>query len=148
MGFFSWKTVDKEESISNRYSERGPKEVALLIPEEFGGGALIETDYEGYGKFGGRDAYALLAEWNDLEGYCGEEQKDRILGIQAFNEETWNEDAGRKKSGLKYKLKFVALEDYQQKDCKYEDYEGYSKRCEEQGYFYLNESDEWMIWID
>ncbi len=60
MGFYSWKTVSMGVSISNKYSERGALPVGLLIPKEFGGGAIIETDYEGYGVFGGRDVFAWL----------------------------------------------------------------------------------------
>ena len=61
MGFFSWKTSDTDESISNASSERGALPCYLLIPKEFGGGSIYEDKYEGYGMFGGRDAYALVA---------------------------------------------------------------------------------------
>ena len=46
MGFFSWLTCDTNESISNRYSVRGPLTAYVLIPKEFGGGCIKETNYE------------------------------------------------------------------------------------------------------
>ena len=58
MGFFSWKTVDTNESISNSYSVRGALPVKVLVPNEFTGEygqELIEKHYEGYGVFGGQD---------------------------------------------------------------------------------------------
>ena len=61
MGFFSWQTADTKESIMNHYSGQC-KTVYLLQP----GGAepIEETAYDGYGVFGGVDAYEWLAEKN------------------------------------------------------------------------------------
>ena len=58
MGFFSWITSDTHESISNAYSDRGALPVYLYCPD---GTKIYEPDYQGYGDFGGHDAYALLA---------------------------------------------------------------------------------------
>ena len=62
MGMFSWKTSDTKESIANIHSSRTVRPVFLLQP----GGlpSIRETAYQGYGKFGGIDAYAWLAEQN------------------------------------------------------------------------------------
>ena len=62
MGFFSWKTADDDQSIYNRYSECGARPVYLIQPE--GRPAILEPNYEGYGIFGGTDAYVWLAREN------------------------------------------------------------------------------------
>ena len=66
MGSFSWITCDTKERIIN-----GEKiNVYVLVPEEFGGGNIKETCYGGYGRFGEKDIYDLVAIWNKdfLEG--------------------------------------------------------------------------------
>ena len=69
MGFFSWRTMDTDKSISNNYSSRGAFKVDMLDDK---GNVWTEPNYEGYGVFGGKDFYELLAEMNgvtsDLEG--------------------------------------------------------------------------------
>ena len=84
MGFFSWLTCDTNESISNRYSVRGPLTAYVLIPKEFGGGCIKETNYEGYGVFGGRDIFALIANWNKPESCSGNDEEDRDIGIDLY----------------------------------------------------------------
>lgn len=62
MGFFSWLTADTQESIGNIYSNKHRAGgVYLLCPD---GTKIHEPSYEGYGKFGGKDAYVLLARQN------------------------------------------------------------------------------------
>lgn len=129
MGFYSWKTVDSNESISNRYSIKGSLPVALLIPKEFGGGALIESSYEGYGTFAGKNAYALLAQWNTPEKCTGNPEDDFNLGIDIGCFDHQHEK-------LKYKLKFVTLHYYEKTKSLYENVAGYSINCPDQGYFY------------
>jgi len=63
MGFFSWKTQDTDKSISNMHSERGSFFVVMHDNE---GNKWTETEYDGYGEFGGKDYYELLAEMNGL----------------------------------------------------------------------------------
>ena len=64
MGFFSWKTQDTDESIPCVYnSTRRPITVHM---HDNKGNFWKETQYEGYGIFGGKDYYELLAEMNDL----------------------------------------------------------------------------------
>ena len=72
MGFFSWMTCDTGESIPSRYSDRDTFQVAMITPD---GRAFREASYDGYGVFGGKDFYELLAELNGLE-------PDRDLGIE------------------------------------------------------------------
>lgn len=62
MGFFSWCTADRNESIANSYSTRRTKTVYLIQPA--GEKPIREDAYEGYGKFGGIDAYTWLARAN------------------------------------------------------------------------------------
>lgn len=63
MGCFSWCTSDSHKSIPGVVNAYGgaPTTVYLLNPF---GESYKESDYEGYGKFGGRDVYELVVEWN------------------------------------------------------------------------------------
>lgn len=63
MGFFSWITQDTGRSISNTYSTRDTFPVTMTDNK---GNSWKETEYEGYGDFGGKDFYELLAEMNGL----------------------------------------------------------------------------------
>ena len=65
MGFFSWNTLDTNESISNIYSVRDALPVVMVNPKT--GEMFEETEYEGYGVFGGKDYYELLAELNETD---------------------------------------------------------------------------------
>lgn len=71
MGFFSFKTSDTKKSIANSFSKRKTFNVHLITPD---GQVFTESNYEGYGEFGGKDYYELLAELNGLGS-------DRGLGI-------------------------------------------------------------------
>ena len=71
MGFFSWHTCDTDRSIANNASDRPTFEVHMITPD---GRVFTERDYEGYGVFGGKDFYELLAELNGLGS-------DRSAGI-------------------------------------------------------------------
>lgn len=71
MGFFSWKTSDTDTSISNSYSIRGALPVHMITED---GRVFTEPDYEGYGVFGGKDIYELIAEMN---GLCPEGDTDQ-----------------------------------------------------------------------
>jgi len=71
MGFFSWYAQDTGRSISNQYSTQPTFPVTMMDNE---GNEWLETNYEGYGEFGGKDFYELLAEMNGLGS-------DRQLGI-------------------------------------------------------------------
>ena len=71
MGFFSWYTQDTDCSIANQYSNE-PTFVVFMLDDK--GNSWMEDNYEGYGVFGGKDFYELLAEMNGLGS-------DRQLGI-------------------------------------------------------------------
>jgi len=68
MGFFSWKTTDTKESIGNASSVNDHSKkhgnVYLLQPNA---SAICEVSYDGYGVFGGVDAYLWLASKNLTE---------------------------------------------------------------------------------
>lgn len=115
MGFFSWLTSDTEISISNRFSKRRALPVYLITPDNE---RIFEKHYEGYGVFGGFDAYALLAKWNYPEMCNGDIDHDRTIGIFLCDEES------------EYQLKFS-----QSPNARYEDLPP-AKRCPNQGYSY------------
>ena len=118
MGYFSWITSDTKRSICNRASDRETFDVYFLCPD---GSKIKEEDYAGYGEFGGKDAYALLARWNAPEKCCGEDEKDRVVGIYLKPDE------------IKFPLKFV-----ENPDLEYNEVEA-SPRCPYQGFFYEDE---------
>lgn len=64
MGFFSWKTNDTRRSITNKWSHSKP--TFRVYMTDHLGNQWIEDDYNGYGEFGGKDFYELLAEMNGL----------------------------------------------------------------------------------
>lgn len=63
MGFFSWITQDTGRSIPNYFSDRDTFKVTMLDNK---GNKWVEENYEGYGVFGGKDFYELLAEMNGV----------------------------------------------------------------------------------
>ncbi len=123
MGFFSWKTADKSESVANVHSGHSRANVSafLLQPDrqDSSGGP-----YNGYGVFGGVDAYAWLAKMNldecaELDLYSDGEQL-RSKGIElAFSDQ---------------KIKFPIKVSYDP-NAIYEDLPA-SENCDEQGFFY------------
>ena len=60
MGQFSWLDCETDEQILDNVS----RDVYVLVPQEFGGGHIKETCYDGYGNFGGHDIFDLVADWN------------------------------------------------------------------------------------
>lgn len=60
MGYFSWKYCDSRgRMIIGKH-----KNSYLLVPEEFGGGHIVESCYDGYGHIGINDVYEIVADWN------------------------------------------------------------------------------------
>ena len=79
MGFFSFITSDGNESIANIHSNRKTFPVYLATPGP-NGKVFEEKGYNGYGVFGGKDIYVLIAELNNLLPNGTEEDK-RMAGI-------------------------------------------------------------------
>jgi len=71
MGFFSWKTQDTRKSICNKY--QGSKPTFTVYMTDNQGNRWREDNYDGYGEFGGKDFFELMAEMNGL--------KDRLEAI-------------------------------------------------------------------
>ena len=60
MGQFSWLDCKTGEQIVDGRKRNS----YVLVPRRFGGGHIEEPCYEGYGVFGGKDVYDLVALWN------------------------------------------------------------------------------------
>jgi hypothetical protein len=79
MGFFSWNTQDTDKSIANQYSNRKTFRVQMMDNK---GNVWTEDDYEGYGRFGSKDYYELLAEMNGFASdKTGDEYTDEARGF-------------------------------------------------------------------
>jgi hypothetical protein len=133
MGFFSWKTQDTDKSIPSHYSNRKTFRVQMLDNK---GNVWTEDNYEGYGVFGGKDFYELLAEMNgveiekDIENY---EDKLRGAGISlAFSK---GNHSGVGTEGVYYPNLV------EQADGWVYEMAG-PDNCPDQGYFYDDETDE------
>ena len=117
MGFYSFNTADTKRSINNRYSGKETFPVAMTSPD---GRKFIENNYEGYGEFGGKDIYDLIAELNNLEN------RDKAIDIIYSH----NGFKNSHKAGLKVPkiTENLSLE--------YSEIKGFSEDCIYQGYFY------------
>jgi len=79
MGFFSWNTQDTDKSIANQYSNRKTFRIQMIDNK---GNVWTEDDYEGYGRFGDKDYYELLAEMNGFTSdKTGEAYTDEARGF-------------------------------------------------------------------
>jgi hypothetical protein len=79
MGFFSWNTQDTDRSIANEHSNRKTFRVQMMDNK---GNVWTEDNYDGYGRFGGKDYYELLAEMNGFASdKTGEEYTDEARGF-------------------------------------------------------------------
>ncbi|NGZ66569.1 hypothetical protein G6Z92_06165 [Vibrio aestuarianus subsp. cardii] len=128
MGFFSWKTADSNESVANIHSghENARRTVYLLQPN--GAEPIAESRYNGYGVFGGVDAYAWLAKMNidseEVKKMDFVDDRLRMLGIElAFSGKT-----------IKYPIKLSFS-----KNAQYERLAA-SEQCEYQGFFYPSDT--------
>lgn len=98
MGFFSWHTMDTDEPIYNKWQSHSDIfDVYMVNPKT--GEIFMETAYDGYGTFGGKDFYVLFAELN--KEYISEEldwndaDKVRSAGIDlAFSKSDYGESEG------------------------------------------------------
>lgn len=77
MGQFSWITQDPDEAIRESYG-CSDKALTTAYLHDDKGNVWFEDNYEGYGVFGGKDYYILLAEMN---GHTGNPEDLRHIGI-------------------------------------------------------------------
>lgn len=126
MGFFSWKTQDTHRSICNRFSNKRPFTVYMVNPKT--GKSYKESNYEGYGVFGGKDYYELLAELNGYKGGCVSTPRGYGINL-AFPNPT--DKRKRKAKRVVFPILVENLE-------KAKDYDGSAEAeyDETQGYFY------------
>ena len=131
MGYFSWLTSDTNKSIPVCREDQFLKEtvngpIYLLCPN---GDKLEEKDYHGFGVFGNKDVYELVALWNapeecyDENGQLLDSSDLRYIGINLACYDKDNEK-------LKYPIKIV-----EDKNLSYEEVPP-AKSCPYQGYFY------------
>jgi hypothetical protein len=133
MGFFSWETSDTERSIPNKYSHFDTFTVHMITED---GQVFTEHDYDGYGVFGGKDFYILVAELNGLTA-----KSDDLLRSKAIDLCFENNPSGDYNG--KFKLpKLVENLPSKENWQKVWDNLPYSKSCEKQGYFYDDDDDE------
>jgi hypothetical protein len=118
MGVFSWNTSDTKESIpaTRNLEDRPVFTVYMLAPD---GRVWEEDDYEGYGVFGGKDYYELMAEINNVE-------PNRSNGIEL--EYCGDKGILRPRLVRNSKLKYEDVPDPTQ--------------CKFQGYFYYDEEED------
>ena len=86
MGFFSW--LDCKTGEQTKVGVLRP--VYVLVPQKYGGGAIIEPCYDGYGNFGGYDIFELFAKWNHCPRKKGIDFRD--IGIDVYCD--WENDNG------------------------------------------------------
>lgn len=83
MGYFSWITSDTKRSIPNVNSGRKQFTVHMITEN---GMVFTEEEYDGYGVFGGKDIYELIAEMNNLEYDKSDDNDARLAAIELVYE--------------------------------------------------------------
>ena len=125
MGMFSWNTNDTGRSIASECSCRDTFTVYMLDDK---GNRYTEERYEGYGVFGGKDYYTLLAEMNYPESMiCADTEIARDMGIDLDCERADDDE-----------IKWPNL--VEDPDWKWKNER--PQRCEFQGFFYEEEFDD------
>jgi hypothetical protein len=127
MGFFSWKTQDTDKSIANEHSNRNTFRVQMIDNK---GNVWTEDNYDGYGRFGGKDYYELLAEMNEFESdKTGDEYTDEARGFGISLAFSKNNGSGVATEGVYYPNLIEQASGWV--------YEmGGPDSCDYQGYFY------------
>lgn len=126
MGFFSWKTQDTDRSIANSFSQEDTFTVCMVDDK---GNIWKERNYEGYGEFGGKDYYELLAEMNGVVKDKSLKNYTHLMRIKGIDLAFKDNSSGENTEGIKY----PNLVEYPQN---WEYKETSPKTCEYQGYFY------------
>jgi hypothetical protein len=128
MGFFSWRTQDTDKSIANKWSARDTFRVQMMDDK---GNVWTEDSYDGYGEFGGKDYYELLAEMNGLTANNPDELRGKGIEL-AFSK---NNHSGVGTEGVLYPNLVEMAEGW-----RYDPMGPDS--CEDQGFFYDDETEE------
>ena len=130
MGFFSWKTQDTDRSIPSQYSNRKTFRVQMLDNK---GNVFTEDNYEGYGVFGGKDYYELLAEMNGFKSdKIGDDYSYEARGFGINLAFSKNNHSGDGTEGVYYPNLVEKADGWV--------YEmGGPDSCDSQGYFYDEE---------
>ena len=128
MGQFSWLDCKTGEQVLDNVE----RDVYLLVPKDFGGGHIVEHLYDGYGRFGRRDVYGLVAQWNKPEMCTGNDEEDRLVGIDIACYDEQN-------AALRYPIKITHDPDAVYEEC------NPSPNDPNQGWLYEDdeEYDEW-----
>ena len=79
MGFFSFKTQDTRRSIANSHSRKPVFKVYMVDDQN---NEYFEPSYSGYGVFGGKDYFVLMAEMNGIQ--ADSEQRLRSHAIDLY----------------------------------------------------------------
>jgi len=133
MGFFSWKTSDTNKSIPSNYSNRSTFTVHLITKDRQ---IFTESDYEGYGVFGGKDFYELVAELNGITEGTTDEKRSEGIDI-CFKDNPSGEFNGT--------FEYPKLVEELPSESRWEEqWERlpYPENCEHQGFFYGDEEEE------
>lgn len=93
MGWFSWWTIKYNGNLSRPIYKRGGKKLPVFnvwmhTPD---GKSYHETEYEGYGEFGGKDYFVALSECNPeggTEQLTQEQHRERGVDLEYENRET------------------------------------------------------------
>ena len=135
MGFFSWKTQDEGKTIPNNCSGLATYKVYMIDNK---GNVWIEENYEGYGKFGGKDYYELLSEMNGdgpdrsrgiALAFHGNPGGDHTEGVLYPNLFRWKEGNGTAEDWIK------AYEAKGPESCEFQGF--FYDQCERCGHTYV-----------
>lgn len=147
MGQFSWFTNEGERILDNRNLLR-----PIVMVGQMPDGSIVrfteDDSYDGYGNFGGKDYYELMAEMNGFtaDDFNGDKEKLRRKGIElAFDGDPCGENAPHKYPSLSTRGDW-----YDGKSPKCDPDQGWGVRREdiEAGLFDLCESDLSKDWDD
>lgn len=135
MGLFSWETADTKKSIAVEGSSR-PTFTVYMITED--GRIWKEENYQGYGEFGGRDIYCLIAELNGItEKEIPDLQERRVWAITLVHDN--GNDMGEFEIAVKNGVKVPKLVEHLDR---FENIKDYPRSCKYQGFFYYDDEEE------
>ena len=81
MGCFSWIAQDTDSPIYISGWQKPGHVQHIYYMWDNKGNCWKEPDYEGYGMFGGKDFYVLLAEMNNIDGKDDDEKRSKAIKI-------------------------------------------------------------------